>query len=299
MQTDRFAAWLKAEGLSERTIHSRLSTCRRLETHEGDLDEHFDSDGMRRLLDDLAYSTDDERRGAPPRHKVLIEGNIRNGSATLKNAATLYWQYRHFRADGDERHERVPSRPRHRQVRQVDPSASHQPTGTNSLATSQPREDQPNWAAVIADGESDRVEFKATLRKNTHTRENDDRMGDTVIKTIAGFLNTDGGTLFVGVKDDGSILGTDFDGFANEDKMSLHLTTLVNNKIERSAWAAIRANFRDVHGARVLVVECDKASSPAYVKQEKRYVFYMRTNNATVELSGRELDDYMKRRFRS
>ena len=258
MQTDRFAAWLRAEGLSERTIHSRLSTCRRLETYEGDLDEHFDSDGLRRLLDDLAYSTDDERRGAPPRHKVPIEGNMRNGSATLKNAATLYWQYRHFCADGDERHERVPSRPRHRQVRQVDRSASHQPTGTNSLATSQRREAQPNWAAVIAGGESARVEFKATLRKNTHTGETDPRMQDAVIKTIAGFLNTDGGTLFVGVKDDGSILGTDADGFPTEDKMSLHLNNLVNDKIERSAWAAIHASFQDVHGARVLVVECGR-----------------------------------------
>ena len=292
MQTERFEAWLRAEGLSDGTISSRLSTCRRLETHEGDLDEHFDSDRLRGLLDDLAYSAGDEHRGAPPRHKVPIEGNIRTGSASLKSAATLYWQ---FRNDGDERQDRFPSRPRRRQVRRTDRAMAHEPMATNSSAASQAREDHPDWAAVIAAGESERVEFKSTLRKNLHTRKNDDDIRDAVVKTIAAFLNTNGGTLFVGVADDGKILGTDDDGFDNEDKMSLHLSNLVNDRIGPLAWGAIRATFQDVRGARILVVECERASSAAYLKQR----FYMRTNNATVELSGRDLVEYVGRHFPS
>ena len=296
MQTERFSAWLRAEGLSDGTISSRLSTCRRLETYEGDLDEHFDSDRMRGLLDDLAYSSGDEHRGAPPRHKVPIEGNIRNGSASLKSAATLYWQ---FRNDGDERRERIPSRPRHR-LRRLH-TASTPLDIASAGAGSQAREDHPDWAAIIADGESERVEFKSTLRRNLIEEKNDANIEDAVVKTIAGFLNTHGGTLFVGVADDGTILGTDADGFDNEDKMNLHLQNLVNGRIGRSAWAAIHARCQDIGGAHVLVVECGKASSPAYVKKKGTHLetFYMRTNNATEELSGRELVEYVRGHFSS
>ena len=299
MQTERFEAWLRAEGLSDGTISSRLSSCRRLETHEGDLDEHFDSDRLRGLLDDLAYSAGDEHRGAPPRHKVPIEGNIRTGSASLKSAATLYWQ---FRNDGDERQDRFPSRPRRRQMRRAGRSMSHQQVGTHSSETSQAREDHGNWAAMIAAGESATVEFKETLRKNVHTGENDSRMEDAVVKTIAGFLNTHGGTLFIGVKDDRSVPGTGAE-FDDEDKMGLVLQNRVNRSIGRSAWAAIHANFHDIDGARVLVVECEKASRPAFVKQKRDGIdlerFYMRTNNATEELLGNELHEYLRSRFSS
>ena len=38
------------------------------------------------LLSDLSYSTDDERNNRAPAHNIPINGNIRTGSATLKQA---------------------------------------------------------------------------------------------------------------------------------------------------------------------------------------------------------------------
>ena len=70
---------------------------------------------------------------------------------------------------------------------------------------------------LVEIGESDEIEFKSTLRFNLHTGEKDSRMEFACVKTIAGFLNRDGGSLVIGVGDDGSPLGLDTDGFANED----------------------------------------------------------------------------------
>ena len=290
MQAGQFETWLRARGLSSRTIDSRLSTCRRLEHHAGDLDEHFDSDGMSRLLAALAYSTDDERRGASPRHQVPIFGNVRNGTATLKSGATLYYDFRRSQDNGNELAEllRARSRQRRPQLRLVD-----QPTSANTPPA--PQAPEEDLAAIIAAGESDRVEFKATLRKNTYTGENDDKMREMVVKTIAGFLNSRGGTLFIGVKDDGAVHEVvDVDGFDSEDKMSQHLAHVVNSRIGKSAWAAIQAEFKDVRGARVLVVRCKGASSPVYVKGG---VFYIRTTTTTEELSVEDGLEYIKERF--
>src|SRR5262249_22812592 len=74
---------------------------------------------------------------------------------------------------------------------------------------------------LITAGESDQVEFKATLRINMHTGQKDARMETAVLKTIAGFLNTGGGRLIVGVRDDGTPLGIEADKFESEDKMGL------------------------------------------------------------------------------
>ena len=124
-------------------------------------------------------------------------------------------------------------------------------------------------------------------------------MEDAIVKTVAGFLNTHGGTLMIGVADDGNPVGIDADGFANEDKMHLHLTNLVNNRIGAQAWTAIHANFDDHEDVRVLVVRCEKSQTPAYIKDKGRSgdAFYIRTGAATVALSTQETVEYIRQRF--
>ena len=97
--------------------------------------------------------------------------------------------------------------------------------GYATLVTGEIEEDlataEFDLSKVVMNGESEAVEFKSTLRTNLHTGSKDPRMELAVLKTLAGFLNTNGGMLVVGVSDDGSPVGIQADGFENEDKMSL------------------------------------------------------------------------------
>lgn len=163
------------------------------------------------------------------------------------------------------------------------------------LAASEPAD--LDLAAIIASGETDRVEFKSTLRINLHTGEEDARMETAVLKTIAGFLNTHGGTLVIGVADDGNPVGIEADGFANEDKMSQHLANLVNDRIGAKTWSSLHANFDDYSGVRVLSVRCEKAQFPSYVKGDKTEVFYVRAGTSTVALPVGQIADYVNQRF--
>ena len=291
MQEGDFERWLlDVRGFSHRTVDSRLSNCRRLERYEGDLDGHFDRDGLECLIARLAYSTTDRRHNTPPRHSVPIEGDLRDGSASLKSAATLYKDFREGRQGASRRQrERKPRTPPNLDVE----PQGYQPREHAQLAAG--RSPAFDLAATIAAGESDQVEFKSSLRTNLRTREKDPKMEAAVIKTIAGFLNTRGGMLIVGVRDDGSPIGIDVDGFANEDKMNLHLTNLVNNKIGKHAWSSISAWFDNYQSARVLVVRCEKSATPVYVKEGE--TFYIRTGNATNALSVREGHEYISANF--
>ena len=119
-----------------------------------------------------------------------------------------------------------------------------------------------------------------------------------ILRTLAGFLNKDGGTLIVGVSDDGSPLGVETDHFENEDKMALHLTNIVNRSIGAVAWLDIHANFDDYEDGRVLVVRCKKASSPVYVKDKKTDHFFIRTGPSTTELPTEATVEYINQRFK-
>ncbi|EFI36141.1 Protein of unknown function DUF2081 [Desulfonatronospira thiodismutans ASO3-1] len=150
---------------------------------------------------------------------------------------------------------------------------------------------------VVMNGESDDIEFKASLRVNLHTGSKDPRIEHAVLKTLAAFLNTNGGTLLVGVSDDGTPVGIQVDGFENDDKMSQHLVNIVKSRLGVSAMTNIHARFDDHEDNRVMVIKCAKAPTPVFVKEGDRERFFIRTGPATTELSPSQTQEYIKQRF--
>lgn len=150
---------------------------------------------------------------------------------------------------------------------------------------------------LLAEGESGSLEFKSTLRTNLHTGQPDEKMHLAALKTIAGFLNAGGGTLVIGVADDGKILGLSADGFPNEDKMALHLVNLLRDRVGEMFLPYVHPHFEGEEGERVLIVRCEKGPKPAFVKDGSVHRFYVRGGNATTELSGNSVTDYVKARF--
>lgn len=173
--------------------------------------------------------------------------------------------------------------------------------GYQSLTTG-PEEEQAcqdfDLSKVIMNGESEALEFKATLRTNLHTGNKDPRMELSVLKTIAGFLNTSGGTLVIGLSDDHAPVGIEADGFPNEDKMSLHLVNIAKSRMGPQAMVSIHPHFEDIDHGRVMVVKCGKAVSPTFVKDGELERFYIRMGPSTEELSASQTQEYIKHRFK-
>jgi hypothetical protein len=151
---------------------------------------------------------------------------------------------------------------------------------------------------LLASGESGGVEFKSTLRTNLHTHQPDEKIHLSALKTIAGFLNAHGGTLVIGVDDDGNVLGLNADAFPNEDKMGLHLINLIRDRIGEIFLPYVHPHFEDEDGQRVLIIRCEKGPKPAFVKDGSVHRFYVRGANATAELSGNSVTDYVKAHFK-
>jgi hypothetical protein len=154
-----------------------------------------------------------------------------------------------------------------------------------------------NVSDLITSGETGATEFKSTLRTNLHTGEKDPRMEMAVLKSIAGFLNGKGGTLIVGVADDGAPVGLEKDGFADEDKMALHLMNLLKDRIGPQHSISVLPRFDQHNSTRVLVVECSASPSPVFVKDGPSEKFFVRYGPSTLELTGSAAQEYIKQRF--
>lgn len=152
-------------------------------------------------------------------------------------------------------------------------------------------------ATLLSIGESDAVEFKSTLRTNLHTGQQDPKMEVAVLKTLAGFLNTKGGTLVIGISDDGTPVGLQPDNFPNEDKMALHLVNIIKARLNVHAMTHLHIRFDDHDEHRVLIVRSAMAAAPVFMKDGEIERFYIRTGPSTTELTASQTQQYIKQRF--
>ena len=150
-------------------------------------------------------------------------------------------------------------------------------------------------AELVAQGEDTGCEFKSTLRINLHTGADDGRMEHACLKTIAAFLNAHGGYLLIGVNDRGEPLGIENDRFPNEDRMHLHLISLIRDRI--GAEHPVDSQFETLGDRRVLLVHCWPSKSPAFLKEANTERFFVRMGPASRELRPSEICRYIKQRF--
>jgi len=151
---------------------------------------------------------------------------------------------------------------------------------------------------LIKKGEGRRLEFKSTLRKNLHTGQIDRKVEHSVLKTVVAYLNSNGGTLLIGVSDRGEILGMKEDGFPNSDKLSLHLINLIKQRIGHEFLPFVEFEVVKIEEEEVLRVDCVRSDKQVFLKTENDEEFYVRSGPSTAKLIGSALIDYVERRFR-
>jgi ATP-dependent Lon protease len=157
---------------------------------------------------------------------------------------------------------------------------------------------------LIAAGESKRVEFKQTARVNLHTKQRDPVIEQMVVKSIAGFMNAEGGTLLIGVTDGGDVFGveTDYKTLGkkqDQDGFALWLNGLLDNTLGPTAASSVRLSFEEFPEATVCRLDVEPGNRPTFVRGGKAEAdLYVRLNNATRLLNVAEALEYVGTRWR-
>ena len=154
---------------------------------------------------------------------------------------------------------------------------------------------------LIAQGEGPQLEFKSSARWNRKIPDKDPALELAVVKTIAGFMNAEGGTLLIGVNDSGSAVGLaddlklvpkkDHDGYA------LWLGHFLIDCMGKPAALNAKISFEKVDRHDVCRVDVRPARKSVFVnapKSKNRDEFYVRMNNQTQQLSMEDTLEYVK-----
>ncbi|MGR9107328.1 MAG: RNA-binding domain-containing protein [Gammaproteobacteria bacterium] len=159
-------------------------------------------------------------------------------------------------------------------------------------------QEQVSTAELIEKGENEQVEFKSSMRWNLKSDSNDHLIEQAIIRTIAAFMNTKGGTLLVGVRDDGKVIGIGQDRFENSDKMLLHLTRLIKQRIGSLHMRFISFEIEEIGQHQVLRVDVDPATVPAYIIENNNHEsFCIRTGPSTTQIRVSKIYEYIQMRF--
>lgn len=160
-----------------------------------------------------------------------------------------------------------------------------------------------NAEELIKRGESKTLEFKSTLRWSIKEGRKDDKgITHAVLKTIAAFLNTEGGDLLIGVADDGTIVGIELDQLESDDRFMLHLAQVVRNGLGDRAGTRIDPKTQIVQGKTVCVVSCQRSPEPVFLRWKGMETspegdFFVRSGPGTVKLPPESAREYVRTRF--
>ena len=147
-------------------------------------------------------------------------------------------------------------------------------------------------------GEGNDLEYKSTLRWDLKAGKTNNAVERACLKTITGFLNSSGGILLIGVRDDGSIEGIESDRFANEDKFLLHLWTLIRTSLGRDVSPYVQTTLEKIDDKTVCIVKCSRSPQPVFLRQPGfNEEFYIRVGPSSNALDISEALRYIKLNF--
>ena len=148
---------------------------------------------------------------------------------------------------------------------------------------------------LIGLGESATLEFKSTFQWDMVLGQVNKALRHSVLKTICAFLNSAGGTLVIGVEDDGNVSGLENDLKTvgrSVDKYEALLNTQIVEYIGAQYSPFIDIRFESPNGAQVCVINMARSPEPVFLRSPRGSEFYVRVGNTSRVLDPEETFEY-------
>ena len=153
----------------------------------------------------------------------------------------------------------------------------------------------------IRKGESLTREFKQTFALDIKSKKREEYIVFECVKTIAGFLNAKGGTLFIGVADNSDIVGVGVEIgskklFKSLDNYLLRIKDTLKNRLGVASLKNIEFNPIKLKGKQILVINCSESEHQVYIDEKDTY---LRCGPSTEKLEGPELVKFSQKYIKS
>ena len=151
---------------------------------------------------------------------------------------------------------------------------------------------------LILNGENEALEIKSTLRFDLKEGIVNKKLEYVIAKTISAFLNTEGGTLIIGVDDDNNTLGLEKDiqtlTKQNIDGFELHLRQIIKKYLGDYFEKYIKVTFPKVDDKEICLIQIAKSGKPVFITFEENESFFVRNGNSSIPKNRQEQSEYEK-----
>jgi len=157
--------------------------------------------------------------------------------------------------------------------------------------------------SIIQQGEGSHLEFKSSLRWDMVESRINRSLEGVVLKTLAGFLNSPiGGTLLIGVTDNGDIIGLEKDYQTlkkpSQDGFEQNLMTSIANNLGTDLCQFVHVLFHVIDDKDVCRLIVSPATRPVFLDQGNSPKFFVRAGGGTRDLNIQEALDYIHGRWK-
>jgi len=157
--------------------------------------------------------------------------------------------------------------------------------------------------SIISQGEGPFLEFKSSFRWDLEQSRINRSLEAIVLKTLAGFLNSNhGGTLLIGVADDGALIGLEKDYQSlkkqNQDGFEQAIMTAVSANLGADLCSHIHVLFHVVDGKDICRLIVTPALRPVFLTQANAPKLFVRTGGATRDLNIQEALEFAQVRWK-
>jgi hypothetical protein len=157
--------------------------------------------------------------------------------------------------------------------------------------------------SIIRQGEGTYLEFKSSLRWDMAESRINRALEGVILKTLAGFMNSSvGGTLLIGVADNGEVIGLEKDYQTlkrpDQDGFEQAVMTAISANLGADLCAFVHVLFHVIDGKHVCRLIVSPANRPVFVEQGNAQKFYLRTGGATRDLNIKEALDFIGGRWK-
>lgn len=155
----------------------------------------------------------------------------------------------------------------------------------------------------IMQGESRHQEFKSTFSVPLREVGRSADVKDAFLKVVISFFNSGGGCIYVGIADDGTLLGIGPDLKAaggSTDKLTLQVQSALNDAIGKVLASRVSLSFPKVGRVRIMLCEVPSADRPVWPERAiagKSDVLFVRQNANTQSLAGHDIVEYIRNHF--
>ena len=116
----------------------------------------------------------------------------------------------------------------------------------------------------------------------SETLELKEKYTDVIVKEIVSFLNGNGGSILIGVKDNGTVVGVD-----NVDEVLRKISDIITTQIEPNPQDEIKSELKFDEGKIVVVININKGRS--YLYCQKKYGYSSTGCNIRIGTTCREM----------